>query len=90
MSGNPVSDRTTVQQLFKFLLRTEKDYPCDLKSGRLVEIISEVYNLTHNQVLKAIAELEKRGFMEVARVGSEIREVTVLKRDWTAAPKMPA
>ena len=87
MSEGSATDRVTVQQVFKFLLRTEKDYPCDLRSERLVGIISSVYYLSYNQVLTAFHELESRGFLEVARVGSEIKSVSILKRDWTVAPK---
>lgn len=87
MSDKQVSDQTTVQQLFRWILQQEKDYPCDLNEGRLQAIISQCFNLTFNQIRMALVELEKRGFITIIRADIETWRVEVRKRDWTAAPK---
>ncbi len=91
MNGSQAAQKTTVQELFRYLLRTEQDYRGDLNSPKLVGIISECFHLTHSQVRMALHNLEERKFIEVIRAGEsvEIRRVEILNRNWMQAPKSP-
>ena len=80
------TERVTLREFFKVLLNNT--YPSDLKSPKLVGIMSHVLNLTHNQVRKALHDLEKRKFIEVTSEDCEVLRVEVLDRNWTKAPKI--
>lgn len=79
--------KVTMRDLFRFLLRTEKDYPCDLKSNRLVKVVGDSFHLNISQVRGVLRRLEREGFIEVARDGVEILRVSIMKRGWTEVPK---
>ena len=83
------TDRTTLQELFRYLLRTEKDYPYDLGSPRLPGVISEVFHLTDGQARQALKDLEQRKLIEIVRSGDDVRRVAIAKRDWRLAPESP-
>jgi len=80
-------ERTTIQDFFKVMVNNLSK--AELRSPKLVGIMSDVLNLTHNQVRQAFHELEKRRFITVAKAPEthEITEVDITNRNWTAAPK---
>lgn len=87
MNKAQATEQVTLREFFKVLLNNT--YPGDLRSPKLVGIMSHVLNLTDGQSRKAFSELEQRGFIEVTREGCEVLRVDILDRNWEKAPKSP-
>jgi len=87
MAQRYLAEQTTVQEFFKILLNNT--FPGDLRSPKIVSVMSHLLNLSDYQARKAIQELEKRELIEVVRSGIEILRVEPLDRNWTKAPKIP-